>query len=176
MRLRDVKGLRHIAFLVAAPGVDLHVLELAAATEGTAGGVSPAAHADDDLRSSRPADLDPLLDPQAKEEYRGRLEDLRAELDEARSFADYERAARLEEEIDALVGELARAAGLGGRDRPVSSPAERARVNVTKAIRTAIKLIEPQSPALAEHLTASIRTGRFCSYAPPGEAPPRWAT
>jgi hypothetical protein len=47
-------------------------------------------------------------------------------------------------------------------------------VDVTKAIRTAIKLIERQSPALAEHLTASIRTGRFCSYVPPGEAPPAW--
>jgi len=49
-------------------------------------------------------------------------------------------------------------------------------VNVTKGIRTAIKLIERQAPDLAEHLTASIRTGRFCSYAPPGQAPPRWAT
>ena len=47
-------------------------------------------------------------------------------------------------------------------------------MNVTKAIRTAIKLLEKQSPDLADHLTASIRTGRFCSYAPPGEAPPRW--
>jgi hypothetical protein len=105
-----------------------------------------------------------------------RLQDLREEFDEARSFADDERAAGLEEEIDALVGELARAAGLGGRDRVQASSAERARVSVTKAIRTAIKLIDRQSPALAEHLTASIRTGRFCSYAPPGEAPPRWAT
>jgi hypothetical protein len=57
----------------------------------------------------------------------------------------------------------------------MASPAERARVNVTKAIRTAIKLIDKESPRLAEHLTASIRTGRFCSYAPPGEAPPRWS-
>jgi hypothetical protein len=45
---------------------------------------------------------------------------------------------------------------------------------VTKAIRTAIKLIDRDSPALSAHLTAAIRTGRFCSYAPPGEAPPRW--
>ena len=49
-------------------------------------------------------------------------------------------------------------------------------MNVTKAIRTAIKLAGRESPALEEHLTASIHTGRFCSYAPPGEAPPRWHT
>ena len=173
MRLRDVKGLRYIAFLLAAPGTDVHVLELVAAADGSsADGGNPV---DDGLHSGRPADLGPVLDQQAREEYRARLEDLRSELEEARSFADDERAARIEEEIDTLVEELARAAGLGGRDRPQASTAERARVNVTKAIRTAIKLIDKQSPELAEHLTASIRTGRFCSYAPPGEAPPRWA-
>jgi hypothetical protein len=64
--------------------------------------------------------------------------------------------------------------GLGGRDRVGASPAERARVSVTKAIRSAIKTIERHSPALGEHLGSSIRTGQFCSYAPPGEVPPRW--
>jgi hypothetical protein len=172
MRLRDVKGLRYIAFLLAAPGLDVHVLELVAAADGSsADGRKPVGEG---LQSARPADLGPVLDQRAREEYRRRLEDLRSDLDEARSFADEERAARIEEEIDALVEELARATGLGGRDRPLSSSAERARVNVTKAIRTAIKLTEKQSPQLAEHLTASIRTGRFCSYAPPGEEPPRW--
>jgi tetratricopeptide (TPR) repeat protein len=161
MRLRDVKGLRYIATLLAAPGLDVHVLELVA-----------------DGSDGRAVDGDELhaLDSQAKEEYRARLDDLRAELEEARGFADDERAAGLEEEIDALVSELAQAVGLGGRDRPSSSSAERARVNVTKAIRTAIKLIERESPQLADHLSAAIHTGRFCSYAPPGEAPPRWAT
>ena len=160
-RLRDVKGLGYIATLLAAPGLDVHVLEL------VAGGSNGRALDGDELHA---------LDPQAKEEYRQRLEDLRSELEEARGFGDEERAAGLEEEIDALVGQLAQAVGLGGRDRPSSSPGERARVNVTKAIRTAIKLIERESPQLADHLRAAIRTGRFCSYAPPGEAPPRWAT
>jgi hypothetical protein len=162
MRLRDVKGLRYIAILLAAPGRDMHVLELVAAAEGSPG-------------LAAGAELGPMLDSRARQEYRSRLEDLRGQLEEARRFADEERAAGLEEEIDALVGELASAAGLGGRDRPQASPAERARVNVTKAIRTAIRLIEKQSPELAGHLAASIRTGRFCSYAPPGAAPPRWA-
>ena len=70
--------------------------------------------------------------------------------------------------------ELAQAFGLGGRDRAGASPAERARVSVTKAIRSAIKPIGRHSPALASTSTASIHTGRFCSYAPPGELPPRW--
>jgi tetratricopeptide (TPR) repeat protein len=172
--LRDVKGLRYIACLLAGPGNEFHVLELVSAVEGWADGAGRTRTAGDGLGAGQPGDLGPVLDARAREEYRGRLDELRADLEEARGFGDDERAARLEEEIDALVAELARAVGLGGRDRPQSSPAERARVNVTKAIRTAIKLIERQSPALAEHLNASIRTGRFCSYAPPGEAPPAW--
>ena len=171
MRLRDVKGLRYIAFLLAAPGTEVHVLELVAAVEG-----APRADAVSGNGLHAAGGLDPLLDPQAKAEYRGRLEELRAELEEARAFADAERAAGIEQEIDALVEELASAAGLGGRDRQMASPAERARVNVTKGIRTAIKLAGRESAALEEHLTASIHTGRFCSYAPPGEAPPRWHT
>ena len=174
MRLRDLKGLCYLALLLGRPGRELHVLELVAADSGAA--PQQTGVAGEDLQAGRPAGLDPLVDARAKQEYRGRIEELRADLEEARRFNDDERAALLEEELDALVGELTRAAGLGGRSRPSSAPAERARVNVTKAIRTAIKLMERESPALADHLTASVRTGRFCSYAPPGETPPRWIT
>jgi hypothetical protein len=176
MRLRDLKGLQYLAALLASPGRELHALELVACN-GTPAAQDRGALREDGLHAARPADLDPPMDARAKEVYRARIEDLRGELEEARSFNDEERAAAVEEELDALVREIARATGLGGRSRTASaSPAERARVNVTKAIRTAIKLTERESPALAEHLRASVRTGRFCSYAPPGQAPPRWQT
>jgi hypothetical protein len=96
-------------------------------------------------------------------------------LQEARDWSDPERAARIELEIEALTGELASAVGLGGRDRETASPAERARVSVTKAIQTALRSIGRESPELAEHLAASIQTGRFCSYAPRGAATPGWS-
>jgi hypothetical protein len=161
-RLRDVKGLRYIAFLLAAPGRELHAVELAQAAEGVAG------------RARADGAPGPPLDAEAKAAYRRRLEELAAELEEARDWGDPERAARAEQEIEALTAELAQAVGLGGRDRATASPAERARVSVTKSIRSAIRAIERHSPALGEHLTASIRTGQFCSYAPPGELPPDW--
>jgi hypothetical protein len=47
-------------------------------------------------------------------------------------------------------------------------------VSVTKAIKVAIRTIAKECAPLADHLGASIRTGRFCSYAPPGQEPPRW--
>jgi predicted ATPase/class 3 adenylate cyclase len=173
-RLRDVKGLRYLAFLLGSPGKEIHALELARAAEGLPVRGTEADRAETDLRRSSQGEAEPVLDAQAREAYRCRLEELGDDLQEARDWGDPERIARIEVEIDALTDELARAAGLGGRDRELPSPAERARVSVTKAIRTAIKSIERHSPELGAHLTASIRTGRFCSYAPPGETPPHW--
>ena len=99
-----------------------------------------------------------LFDPKAKAAYRRRLRDLEEDLEEARSWGDPERAARARE-MDALTEELLREAGLGGRDRALPSPAERARVSVTKAIRKAVRTIAGQCPALGDHLAASVRTG-----------------
>jgi hypothetical protein len=47
-----------------------------------------------------------------------------------------------------------------------TSAAERARVNVTRAIRSALARIAKHSPALRRHLETTIRTGAFCSYTP----------
>jgi AAA ATPase domain len=156
-RLRDVKGLGYIAALLSQPGRELHVLELV----GAAAGSFSNAH--------------PLLDDKAKRAYARRLVDLEEELDQARDWGDVERVARLEGEVEALTLELTRATGLAGRDRTFATPAERARVSVTKAIKTAIRLIEKESPELGAHLQASIQTGRFCAYATPGAAPLSWS-
>ncbi len=95
-------------------------------------------------------------------------------MDEARALGDPERAARAGEERDFLVAELAGAIGLGGRDRRMGSPSERARVSVTRAIRAALARIGDQSSALGDHLERTIRTGTYCSYAPDPRAPIDW--
>ncbi len=174
IRLRDVKGLRYIAELLASPGREVHVLELVGAARGLPADARAGA-AEHELVASRPADLDPVLDDRAKEEYGRRLGELDEELEQARAWGDTERAARLQDELDLLTQELGRAVGLRGRDRTFSSPEERARISVTKAIRTAIRLVEKHCPELAEHFEASIQTGRFCAYATPGAASPRWS-
>jgi hypothetical protein len=126
------------------------------------------------LTPSSLGDAGETLDAQAKAEYRRRLEEMESELDEARAFGDPERAARAEEERDFLVRELASAVGLGGRDRRLGSPAERARVSVTRAIRSALARIDEHSSALGDHLERTIRTGTFCSYRPDPRAPIDW--
>jgi hypothetical protein len=176
-RLKDVKGLHYLAHLLRHPGREFHVLDLAAAGQGSrAGGprISPAR--DDDLYQARLSDLGPILDEQAKTAYRARLRDLEEDLAEATSWADPVRAARARQEMQFLTGHLAAAVGLGGRDRPAGSAAERARVNITKAVKTALARIRAHSPALADHLDATIHTGTFCSYTPDTRAPITWRT
>jgi hypothetical protein len=160
-RLRDSKGLRYLAELVAHPGVERHALDLVAVTEG--------ASTEPGLDRRRIGDAGALLDPAAKEAYRRRLEDLRDDVAEAEAFHDGERAARAQAEIDALVQELSRAVGLGGRDRRAASAAERARLNVTRALRAAIARVEEALPPLGRHLDGGVHTGVFCVYEPDGQ-------
>lgn len=111
-------------------------------------------------------DAGPLLDRQAKRAYRLRVEDLREEVEQGERFNDPERAARAREELELIGAQLAGAVGLGGRNRRAASGAERARVNVTRALRGAIRRVAAINPALGEHLDRSIKTGSFCVYRP----------
>jgi hypothetical protein len=149
-----MKGLGYLATLVASPGREFHAIDL--------GGGS-------DL-----GDAGELLDAEAKARYKERLADLQEELEEAQRFNDLERAARAEHEIGFLTDELGRAVGLGGRTRRAGSAAERARLNVSRAISAALKRIGAHERALGEHLTATVRTGLFCSYNPDPRLPVRW--
>lgn len=125
------------------------------------------------MRSS-PGDAGEVLDRQSVVAYRRRLSELEEEVEEARAWADPERAARAEAERDFLIRELSAAVGLGGRMRRASSVSERARLSVTRAIRAALSRIAKQSPALGDHLQATIHTGTFCSYLPDPRVPVDW--
>jgi tetratricopeptide (TPR) repeat protein len=178
VRLKDSKGLRHLARLLANPGREFHAADLEAA-EGQPGQAAPLesrALGDPSELEVRPdlGDAGELLDAQAKAAYKARLVELQAELDEAEHFNDLARAAKASAERDFLVGELARAVGLGGRDRRAASHAERARLNATRAIRAAMANLARANPSLGRHLSSTIRTGRYCSYTPDPRVPITW--
>jgi hypothetical protein len=176
-RLKDVKGLHYLAHLLRHPGREFHVLDLAAAGQQDPAGAPPVSAArQDDLHQTRLSDHGPVLDEQAKAAYRARLRELEDDLAEATSWADPVRAARARQEMHFLTDELTAAVGLGGRARKSGSPAERARVNITRAIRGALSRIRAHSPALADHLDATIHTGTFCAYTPDPRAPITWHT
>ena len=107
-----------------------------------------------------------MLDREALRQYRQRLAELDDELDAAALRGDRKRQAERTAERDALIAELKRATGLGGRPRRSGSPAEKARVNVTRTIRHAISDLASRAPDLAAHLDESIVTGVSCCYEP----------
>ena len=169
VRVRDTKGMQYLARLLADPGRELHVLDLAGAQVAGNGKA-----AERDLASDGLGDAGARLDPQAKAEYRRRLEELRADIAEAESWNDPERAARSREELEFLTQELTGAIGLGGRDRKAASASERARLSVTRAIRSAMDRLRELDPSLGAHLDATVRTGTYCAYTPDPRVPVHW--
>jgi tetratricopeptide (TPR) repeat protein len=167
-QLRDTKGLRYLAELISCSPVERHVLNLVDVAEGTP--------ADPGLQRRHLGDAGELLDATAKGAYRRRIEDLRAEVEAALDVGDDDRAARADAEIDALVTELSRAVGLGGRDRRAASAAERARLNVTRALRAAIARVAEVQPVAGASLDRAVRTGLYCAYEPSPEDEVVWST
>ena len=149
-RLKDSRGVQMLAELVASPGREFHVLALS----GPAGDEADR------------GDAGEILDAEAIADYRGRLEELDQEISEAESWGDSGRLSRAREEREAIARELAGGVGLGGRSRRAGAAAERARTNVQRRIRGAIRKIGESIPALGTYLDRTVRTGTFCSYVP----------
>jgi len=174
VRMRDLKGVRYLASLLAEPGREFHVLDLVTVERGWSGDGRRAA--EPGLAFSSDLDAGVVLDAQAKQAYRRRLAEIDEDIDDAETVGDIVRAAQAGAERDFLIGELVRAVGLGGRDRRVGSTSERARASVTRALRKAISRIGVYDPALGEHLDRAIHTGTWCAYRPETQAPVAWQT
>ena len=172
VRVRDLKGVRYLARLLAHPAREFHVLDLVAAETGS------LAQAERDQMAALPraalGDAGAMLDEQAKNAYRRRLAEIEDDIEQARALGDTERAAQADAEREFLVRELSRAVGLGGRDRRAASASERARVAVTRAIRQAIARVGEHHPQLGEHLNRAVRTGTYCAYLPDPRAHAGW--
>jgi tetratricopeptide (TPR) repeat protein len=172
-RLRDSKGLQFIANLIGTPGREVRANDLANSMVGP-----PSARDRHDHQAATVAgnlgDAGAILDAQAKTQYRLRLRELRAELEEAEGNNDLGRAESARAELEAIESQLASALGLGGRDRKGHAHSERARWMVTNSIKRAIAKIDQMNPPLGRHLHTCIRTGNFCSYTPDPEHPVAW--
>ena len=159
VHVRDAKGMRVLARLLESPGREIHALEL-----------ESAAHAGLTALEGR----DPVLDERSRRAIRTRLAELEDELEDAVARNDLGRGERARTESEFLRDELRRCTGLNGCTRVAASAAERARQNVTRALRGAIKRISDHHGALARHFDRTVRTGVFCCYAPDPRLPIRW--
>ena len=151
----DSKGLADLHQLVANPGVEIAATDLLHA--GDAAGAS----------ARRSLGADAVLDDTARRAYRRRLTELDEAIDEALTRRRDAAAMELEREREALLAELSRATGLGGRRRRLGDDAERARKTVTARIKDVLRRMEEQHPPMAAHLRASVSTGSKCRYQPP---------
>ncbi|MGH7949209.1 MAG: ATP-binding protein, partial [Candidatus Binataceae bacterium] len=178
--LKDVKGLSYIQRLLRHPGEEFHALDLLGSASGDPSIASANVKHEDALpvgvtiRPGLTGDAGEMLDAQAKREYRSRLRELSEALEDQRERGNHERADQIESEMEFLSREFERATGRGGRDRRSGSNAERARLNVTRAIRAALEKISEQHAALGELLNRSVRTGSFCTYVPDPRHPVSW--
>jgi len=177
-RLKATRGLHCLARLLSHPGREFHVSELIAEwpevpelSKVKAGGQSDSGLL---VTSSHTQSPGPILDAQAKAEYKRRLNELKEELEEAEGHNDIERAARVHDEKYFIATQIASAVGLGARDRRTGSTAERARSAVTNRIRGSIKKIVDAIPSLGRHLATTIKTGYFCSYNPDPDVHVAW--
>jgi hypothetical protein len=158
--VKNTRGVHYLAQLLTHAGQELLALELVTLRAG---------HGQTQLVHSGPP-----LDEPAKVAYRQRLRDLQEELAEAERHEDQGRIATLRQEYEFLAQELGRAVGLYQRDRTTGSPVERARVNVTRALKEVLDKIQTHHPSLGQHLTHTIKTGTFCSYMPDPRVPMIW--
>jgi tetratricopeptide (TPR) repeat protein len=172
LRVRDSKGMGYLARLFAAPGKEMHAMDLAG---GGGGDAARVAHGrDDGLSVGSLGNAGFVLDANAKAAYRERLTELASEVAGAEATGDVERGSRASQDLDFLRRELAGAVGLGGRDRAAASSAERARISVTRALRSAIDRLAEHNAALGEHLASTVRTGTYCSYRPDSRVAIQW--
>jgi hypothetical protein len=159
--IRDLKGFKYIARLLAEPGREFHAADLVRLEEGHGG-------------PDRSGGGFVVLDDTAKKAYRRRLIDIDEDIADAEAANDLGRAELARRDREYLVTELRRAVGLGGRDRKVLDDGERARTSVTRSIRYSIARLAEHSPVVASHLEQHVRTGTFCSYAPDALHPVTW--
>jgi hypothetical protein len=148
--VKDSRGMQLLARLVERPDEEVHVLTLAS----------------DETANLAESNAGEVLDERARAQYKERLIDLEEDLAEARRNADTGRATKLEDEKEALLTELGRAVGLGGRRRVAASATERARVNVQRRLKDAIARIAEADSELGRFFERGVRTGTFCCFRP----------
>jgi tetratricopeptide (TPR) repeat protein len=156
VRVRHSLGMQYIATLIAAGGNEIHVLDL----------VSGDAEDREMLGAIASVAEEPVLDPQARSQYRQRLSELDQELELALDCNDSGRIELLRQEKHSIAAELAASYGLGRRPRTAPNVLERARIRVKNRLTSALTAIKKHHEPAWRHFEASLRTGRTCSYRP----------
>lgn len=178
IRMKDSKGLRYLAILLADPHREFHVFDLLRRVEGTP---TVSNHLQDLQAREMMADLNlsnhgfgdagDMIDDETRSSLQQHLQYLHEEIDEKLELGDIDGADGLRAEEDKILSYLKQSHGLSARSRKASSSVDRARSNITKRINDARGKISAHHPALGQDLR-SVKTGTYCKYAP--DTPTDW--
>ena len=171
--VKDAKGLHYIAYLLQNPNKIIGVSELVTIVDKPLQDQRAKEfdivdeETQDKLhirRTSNLGDSGEVLDQQALQAYKTRLEAIDEDLSE-QGLTDETRD-KLQEEKEKIEDEI-KNAYFHGRPRKGGDVSERIRKAVTSRIQTSIKKITEKNPLLGKHLSDTIKTGSSCSYNPP---------
>jgi len=149
----DLLGAFYIQRLLMFPHKEIHVTILLAEVAG-----------DDQLRVTM--DGQEVIDQQARQDYKQRLEELAADRYEAESNEDESWLERIDRETDQIADMLIKSTGLGGKTRKMGDNVQNIRRRVAKTIKEVIEKNNENDPQLARHLTNSIHTNIDMCYRP----------
>lgn len=161
--VRERGGMRFIALLLARPGENISAVEMftaIAAGDGAGLGQDGLSMAGD------LGDAGEKFDARALHDYRRRIAELDSEIDSGEASHDSGAVTRARAEKELLLQEISSGTRLDGGLRRAASHRERARVNVTRQIKSAIEAVRKVNPPLGRHLANAIQTGSSCRYAP----------
>jgi hypothetical protein len=174
-RLKKLRGIGFIAFLVENQGRSINVVELDSVGQKKAQmGQNKNKKVSEDLVQAHGLDLrsrvrsDDLMDQAAVKDLDARLVAIdNTELPLAELRFDADEIDRLKSEATVIRGELLKAQGKGGKPKPIEEDDwEKTRKRVFTAIVNAYEEIQKEHPSLHQHLKDSIETGEDCIYSP----------
>lgn len=145
--LKDSKGLHDIQKLLLRPDEDFHCSELAGNGAIEEQGVE-------------------MFDSKAKSAYQKRIIEIQNAIQEAEMVGDSRQVESLHWEYEEVLDHVSKSSGLGHMARMTSGSVDKIRSAVTLRIKSSIKKISNEHPALGKHLSVSVKTGTFCSYRP----------
>jgi hypothetical protein len=106
------------------------------------------------------------MDRKTMRTYRATVNDLLADLDQARDDGDPDRVAGLEEQVARITSELKRGEGFGGRLKVFASMHTRQREAAYRSLHRTIQMLERTHPALGAHVRQAIVWDGRVAYRP----------
>jgi hypothetical protein len=156
------KGLRVIARLIRTPDNHVSMLELS--------------EADDRIKADRRG-KQKVFDAQAKNEIKKRIDELQADLEQAREENNTVEVAVTQKQLEELKTHLFRAVGVSGKDRDLNNPFNRLRSRISNQLRRVYEKLREANPPmkqLAEHFERAISSESDTFLYRPGPFRPAW--